>query len=204
MRALLVGDIHTEHELLAAAIAHGVAEGVDLMVSVGDIVDGPGDPVACVALLRRHGFLVVRGNHERWVIDGQPMEAFDYPDDVLEWLRGLPATREVDTPTGKLLLGHGIGADDMSELTPDTYGYALECLDPLWSLVRARKYRWLVGGHTHVPMVRTVEGLTVVNPGTLVLTQEPGCTIADFARGTFERWTLLPRLERGEVWTVEA
>ena len=41
----------------------------------------------------------------------------------------------------------------MQELKPETSGYALECLDSLWELVRGRRYRYFVGGHTHVPMM---------------------------------------------------
>ncbi|NVB82537.1 MAG: metallophosphoesterase family protein [Kofleriaceae bacterium] len=190
-RALLVGDIHTEAELLAQTLAY--AAHVDRILAVGDVVDGPGDPLACIALLREHGADVVRGNHERWVVQGHPFEPFDYPADALAWFAALPATREYDTPTGRLLLGHGIGDNDMAKLTPDTSGYGLECLDVVWTHVRARKHRWLAGGHTHVPMVRTIDGITFVNPGTLVRSQEPGFMIADFERGTFERWTLLPR-----------
>jgi predicted phosphodiesterase len=196
VRALVIGDIHTEDDLLATALAHGAAAGVERILSVGDIVDGRGDPVACIARLRAARADVVRGNHERWVVEGHPLEPFDYPDDVLDWLAELPPTREYETPTGRLLLGHGLGTDDMRRLEPDTRGYALECLDALWALVRGGRYRWLVGGHTHIPMVRTVERggnrLTVVNPGTLVMLQGPGFVIADFGAGRFERWALLP------------
>jgi predicted phosphodiesterase len=174
MRALLIGDIHTEHELLIAALACGAAANVDKILSVGDIVDGPNDPLACIALLVQHRADVVSGNHERWVVDGHPLEPFDYPPEALDWLRALPATREYATPTGLLLLGHGLGTNDMARLDPDTDGYALECLDPLWRLVDQGRYRYFIGGHTHVPMVRTIEGLTVINPGTWCCCRIPG------------------------------
>jgi predicted phosphodiesterase len=202
VRALIVGDIHTEHELLEAAIAQGRAAGVDRLLSVGDIVDGPEDVHACIALLRGHRFTVVSGNHERWTVAGQGLTLEDYPDDELDWLRGLPATCEIPTPSGLLLLGHGIGEDDMARLKPDTDGYALECLDPLWKIVKAGKYRWLVGGHTHLPMVRSFGGLTVVNPGTLVRDEDPGFLIADFARGEIVRWVLLPVAQAVQTWTI--
>jgi hypothetical protein len=41
-------------------------------------------------------------------------------------------------------------------------------------------------------MVREIDGVTFLNPGTLVLTQQPGFMLVDFARGEIERWTLLP------------
>jgi putative phosphoesterase len=203
MRVLLVGDIHTEDDLLAEALALGVKEGVDRVMSVGDIVDGPNDPMACIARLRQRKVDVVRGNHERWVIEGNPMDLVDYPDDVMDWLADLPATREYTTPTGRLLLCHGIGDDDMAELDYDTYGYGLENLDPLWALVRAKRYRYVVGGHTHKPMVREIEGVVFINPGTLVATQQPGATIADFATCVFERYVLSPTVHRSQTWRLD-
>lgn len=204
MRALLIGDVHTEAVLLRKTIAHGQQAGVDTILSVGDIVDGPGDPLACIAQLRAHKAAIVRGNHERWVIEGSPMDPFDYPAEVLDWLADLPVTREFDTPTGRLLLGHGIGADDSLEIDTYTSGPALEALGPLWEVIRASRHRWMVGGHTHRAMVRTIEGLTIINPGTLVLDQDPGFVIADFTRGHLEYWTLLPTIRRRATWSQDA
>ena len=204
MRALLIGDIHTEAETLASALALGVEHGVDRVLSVGDIVDGPGDPLACIAQLRAANALVVAGNHERWVVQGTPFEPFAYPDDARAWIAALPQTREIETPSGLLLLGHGIGPHDMQELKPDTAGYALEVLDPLWELVRGKRYRYFVGGHTHLHMVRTVETLTVLNPGTLARKQHPGVMIADFAARTVERWMLSPVVARSQTWPLPA
>ncbi len=200
MRVLAIGDIHTEHELLERALALGRDHGVDKILSVGDIVDGPNDPLACIARLQAARADVVRGNHERWVIEGHPFEPFDYPEDVLDWIRELPATREYDTPTGKLLLCHGIGTNDMVRFTPDTDGYALDNLDPLWTIVHAGHYRWMICGHTHEPMVRTVGGVSVINAGTLVLLQDPCAVVADFAAGTVEHYGLLPDVHLAARW----
>jgi predicted phosphodiesterase len=186
--ALLIGDIHTESELLAETLAF--ASRVEHVLSVGDIVDGSGDPVACIDQLRAVRALVVRGNHERWVCEGRPMYPYDYPDRILDWLNDLPATREFDTPAGRFLLCHGIGTNDMRELKPDTDGYALECLDDV--LAPTRAYRFCVGGHTHKPMVRTIGTTTYLNPGTLVLNQDPGFMLVDFEARTVERYALLP------------
>src|SRR5690606_23451185 len=109
--ALLLGDIHTEADLLEAALAF--APRVERVLSVGDIVDGPDDPLRCIALLRAARAEVVSGNHERWVDQGHPLEPFDYPEQTLEWISWLPATRTFDTPSGPLMLCHGIGEHDM-------------------------------------------------------------------------------------------
>ena len=191
MKVLAIGDIHTEAELLDRALAIGRAHAVDKVLSVGDVIDGLHDPLACITRLREVEADVVRGNHERWVAEGHPFDPFDYPSDILAWIRDLPPTREYETPTGRLLLCHGIGANDMVRFEPHTDGYALECLEPLWALVRQGRYRWMIGGHTHEPMVRTVSGLTVINAGTLM--QNPCCVIADFATGTVEHHALSDR-----------
>jgi predicted phosphodiesterase len=183
VRVLAIGDIHTEVEPLDQALEIGRAHGVDRVLSVGDIVDGPGDPVACIARLRAADADVVRGNHERWVTEGHPLEPYDYPAAITDWIAALPATRAYETPTGRLLLCHGIGDNDMARFQPHTDGYALECLDPLWALVRAGRYRWMICGHTHERMVRTIGGMTVINAGTLVRDQNPCCVVADLATG---------------------
>jgi len=204
MRALLIGDIHTEAVLLRKVIAHGRRVGVDAILGVGDIVDGPGDPLACIAQLRDEGALVVRGNHERWLAEGRPMEPYPYPSAALEWLTSLPVTLEIDTPTGRALLVHGVGADDAAELDACTRDHALESLEPLWRVVRAGEHRWMIGGHTHRAMVRTIERLTIINPGTLVLEQDPSFVFADFASGDLEYWTLLPSLQRRATWSARS
>lgn len=188
--ALILGDIHAEDELLAAALTF--SSRVERVLSVGDIVDGKGDLLRCLAMLRDHDVEIVSGNHERWVRQGHPFEPFAYSKDALAWIATLPSTREYETPSGRFMLCHGIGEHDMVSLKPDTTGYALQCLDEVWDLVHAGEHRWIAGGHTHEPMVRSIEGVTFLNPGTLVRDQDPGFMIVSFADKVVERWTLVP------------
>ena len=51
VRVLAIGDIHTETELLERALAVGRDKGVERVLSVGDIVDGPNDPLACITVI---------------------------------------------------------------------------------------------------------------------------------------------------------
>jgi hypothetical protein len=53
-------------------------------------------------------------------------------------------------------------------------------------------------------MVRELEGMVFINPGTLVLTQQPGVTIANFETCVFERYTLLPTVHRSQTWRLDA
>lgn len=165
----MIGDIHCEDRALEVSLAALFEEGVDAILSVGDIVDGYGDVERTIALLRDRDVMAIRGNHERWFLAGEMRQLGDATHEVTPesraWLEGLPPTRELQTVRGKLLLCHGVGDDDMAVLTPDSRGYGLQtALDAL----RGRDdVSLVVGGHTHQRMVRNLGAFTFINPGTL-------------------------------------
>jgi predicted phosphodiesterase len=191
-RVGVIGDIHTDYDTLSWALSVLSAQGVELVLATGDIVDGPyhGEGVdrAC-EILREARAQVVCGNHDRWLLDSTMR---DFPnatflDEVSpasrEYLRSLPATREVETPEGTLLLCHGLGPDDMATLYPHDRGHTLAGNAPLQELLRAGRYRYVVGGHTHRRMVRRIGDTTFINAGALAETREPCCVMLDFAAG---------------------
>jgi predicted phosphodiesterase len=181
---VLIGDIHTEATRLAHVLDHAREVDVDAVLSVGDIVDGPEDVVRCIELLRDHEVVTVRGNHERWLLEGHPLEPFDAPAWAHDWIAALPPTLQLETVAGALLLGHGVGADDMTRLLPDDAGYALDSNFALWEAVADGLYRFLVGGHTHRRMARRFGDLYVLNPGTLARRDAPGFLQVDLEAGT--------------------
>lgn len=75
----------------------------------------------------------------------------------------------------------------MQRLFPDDDGYALESNVALEELLADGVYRWFVGGHTHVPMIRSFGALTVLNPGTLCRRDRPGFLEVDLGAGR-GRW----------------
>jgi len=180
-----IGDIHAEDQHLAAALAE--LQGVDAILSVGDIVDGRGDLDRCVQMLRSHQVLAVRGNHERWFLTGKARALpnahviDDVSDETRKFLEQLPPTRVLDTSLGTLLLCHGVGDDDMVRLLPDDDATMLANNEPL-QRVLASGVELMVCGHTHKPMVRTVFGLTVINAGTLHYGDNPGFVRVDLDR----------------------
>lgn len=182
-RVGLLGDIHAEHVSLRFALQRFETEAVDAVLSVGDIVDGPGDVEATITLLVEHDVLAVAGNHERWFLRDQMRELPDatrtLSADASNWLRGLPPSRCLDTVAGPLLLCHGVGDDDMIRLLPDSSDYDVHTNGPLQRLLAEDEVRVLVGGHTHRRMVRRFGNLTVINPGTLFREHDPCFAIAD-------------------------
>lgn len=196
MRFGLVGDIHAEDERLEAALRIFRDEKATGVLFVGDVADGIGDLDRCCALLRAAGAAGVRGNHDRWLVEDSMRSIKnshsrdELAKETLAFLEALPATREIDTPRGLLLLCHGVGDNDMVRLQPDADGYALETNDALADLLAANRHALAVGGHTHDRMVRRFharemrrEGdasIVFVNPGTLARHATPCCALLDF------------------------
>lgn len=179
-----IGDIHAEDDHLEVALVHLESLKCDAILAVGDIVDGSGDLARCVSLLREHRATAVRGNHERWFLDGKVRglphahHRADVDSESIEWLERLPPTWTGETIAGTLLLCHAVGDDDMIRLLPDDDASALAANDPL-QRVLGSGVEIMVCGHTHKPMVRTVFGLLVVNAGTLE--GRPGFVHVDLA-----------------------
>ncbi len=194
-RFALIGDVHAEDERLEAAIAIAAREGVERMLCVGDVCDGHGDLDRTLALLERHAVIVVRGNHERWFLTDHlrtlvPVQfQADHPrvrDAVRLWLPFL----EVSTVRGPLLLSHAIGDDDLAVLKAHTSDHELRWT-AAWQRVRdASRFAFLAAGHTHEAMVRVLDGITVLNPGTLKRDDDPVVAIVDLEASRMDLWGL--------------
>ncbi len=194
----LLGDVHAEDVALEAALDHFAREGVDAVLSVGDVVDGPGDLERCRALLERHRVACVAGNHERWFCTGalRSLPHAHHPAaasaETRAFFEALPAVREFDTPRGRLLLCHGVGDEDMIRLLPDDTGYALASNFALETLLAAGRYRLAVGGHTHRRMARRFGDFYFINPGTLAREDDPGFATLDLRAGRVQFYALPP------------
>lgn len=183
-RVGVLGDVHAEDQHLELALAAFAEQRVDARLAVGDVLDGPGDADRCCDLLQDANVLTVRGNHDRWWLHGE-MRSVPHATGFLSershaFIASLPATRELVTPMGKVLLCHGVGEDDMAALTPDTRGYSLQAIPALRELMLRPDLSFTVGGHTHRRMVRRFQGLVAVNAGTLLRGHEPGFVVIDF------------------------
>jgi predicted phosphodiesterase len=197
MRVVLVGDIHAEDGHLEQCLAFAHKAGVERVLCTGDVVDGPGDAARCCRLLQVEKVVTVRGNHDRWFVEDSPRNLScqtsisALPSSAKEFIASLPPTIRCSTGQGShLLLCHGIGTNDMARLTPYDYGYGIEVNAPLQELIRLGEYRYVVGGHTHVPMVRHFRGLTFINPGTLLRGNHPGFALLDLDAMVVQRYRL--------------
>ena len=202
MRLGLIGDVHAEDQLLGLALDALQRLQVERILCTGDIVDGPGDIDRTCRLLVQADVIVVRGNHDRW-IRADEMRTLPHAHRMTEldvgtigFLKDLPVSTFVEVPEGKLLLCHGVGGNDMCRLVADTRGYGISTNEDLLALLFNPSITFMVGGHTHQPMVRRFERgggkppLIVVNPGTLARDGEPGFSVLDLAARRVERYRL--------------
>ena len=214
-RVGVIGDLHAEDETLAFALTELRKLGAETLLQVGDIADGPGDLNRSVALLivfqLEHQVLAVRGNHDRWLLSNQMRELpyarqlADTSPAVIDFLNALPVTRDFRSPRGHVLLCHGLGTNDMAGVKPDHEGYDISSNTELQRLISERRYRFVVNGHTHRPMLRTFGPLSILNAGTLLRDYERCFTFVDFERGELLRFrhALGPLSPTRDGWAVD-
>ena len=197
-----IGDVHAESDTLEVALTTLRRRGVDAILQVGDIVDGEGDIERTLELLQAPDVLGVRGNHERWLLQDTVRSLpfaharSELSERALFHVESLPTTRMLATMTGRAMLCHGVGEDDMAKLLPEHDISALADIPALRALVDAGEYEWMVAGHTHKRMARVFGGVRVVNAGTLCRADGAGFCEIDFES---ERVTWFDVDERGRV-----
>lgn len=186
----VVGDVHCDHIILEQALTHLKALSPDALLCVGDVADGVGDFTRCVELLQGYDVITVKGNHDRWLVTTRKDMDRDIPDltwpedvsqETLKFVEGLPVTEDFITPSGKVLLCHGIGDYDMGGMEPGQAWYDIRSLTGLHDLADSGEYAFIINGHTHVPMVEAFRELVIINAGTVVKDQSPVCLLVDFS-----------------------
>lgn len=164
MKYAILGDIHANLCALEGVLAAIDAEGADRIVSVGDVVGYGAAPKEAIDLLREHGVIVVKGNHDAACVgeidpayfNPYARAAVDWTRAVLErvdlaWLAALPLTVELE----HCQVSHGTLAH------PERFDYIQTVEDAVPSLDELTRLVCFVG-HTHVPVsiVRLVEDPT--------------------------------------------
>lgn len=119
MRTIIVGDVHGCHEELCGLLDVAKYEqGVDRLISVGDVFDRGPDPLACLRLFKQLNAEVILGNHDekhiRWrrreqerLETGNPNPMVPLSenrlavnraltDDELRWMQSWPTHIQID------------------------------------------------------------------------------------------------------------
>jgi predicted phosphodiesterase len=176
VRIAAISDVHGNVFALEAVLRAIDADGVEVIVNLGDHLSGGVAPAETAELLMSTPMLSVRGNHERQVLE-TPVEQMGKSDLLAHeqigdthrrWLSQLPMTVEVSPG---VLAFHGTPGNDLE--------YLLETVTPTGArpatedevaarLVGYLDFDLLLCGHTHLQRsLRLATGTFVVNPGSV-------------------------------------
>ena len=173
----VLSDIHGNLPALEAVLAELEREEVDQLVTLGDVALGP-QPAETVALVRALGCPVVRGNWDAWTLEGFPPANGDPWRKFVEqgeWWAGKLSAADLGflrtfVPRTELRLdGVAVLAFHGSPRSDDDLILATTPDDELLRLFAGFEHPLMLGGHTHVQLVRVVEGTLFLNPGSVGL-----------------------------------
>src|SRR5256714_6603272 len=176
----LISDIHGNGVALEAVLADLAGRGVEQIICLGDLAAGGPQPHEVISRVRELGCRVVRGNADRWLLEGLPpgrsaqtrrlgdivawARARLEPDDV-DYLAALPQTLSVGAADGpSLFCFHGSPRADLDALLATTPEAELEDL-----LAEAPQATLNAAGHTHLQLLRRHQDRLLVNPGSVGL-----------------------------------
>jgi putative phosphoesterase len=176
-RLALIGDVHANAPALRAVLEAIDAAGLAQGLCTGDLVMRGPQPDECVTAVRELGWPCVMGNTDRKTATRQVRDPSSpkarrvgsrawttnqLSPENLAYLAALPMTARVTLEGFTVVLMHA-GPDDPRE--------AVDEATPARDLRRLAdalgRPDCIVSGHTHVPMVREVDGRLFVNPGSV-------------------------------------
>lgn len=182
MRLALISDIHGNGVALDAVLAD-LGDDADLIVCLGDALQGGAEPAEVVARLREMECAVIMGNADAWLLGGladDPAEPVTAKQRAVgEWtlaqlskadllrMRGFVPTLEVSLrDAGDALLFHGSPRSFNELIFPETPN------EEVVGMLNGASQSLFAGGHTHTQQIRRVGESIFVNPGSVGVVYE--------------------------------
>jgi predicted phosphodiesterase len=174
----LISDIHGNRAALDAVLAELEGDGVDSLVCLGDVAVGPQGAEA-LARVRELGCPVILGNWDAAFVDGSLPPAANETARIVNEIHGWWGEQlsaddrtflatfagQLDLPVdgSQALLFHG------SPRSYDDWIFSTTPEEELSAMFDRERPALLVGGHTHVQLVRRWGASLLVNPGSVGL-----------------------------------
>jgi len=215
MRVAVISDIHGNLPALDAVLSEVEREHVDMIISCGDVASGPMPAETIERLRTLDNAHFVHGNADRGVIaafDGTekprlPGPAADWcatqiSSDQRDFLASFVDTVRLELGgVGRVLFCHGSPRNDLDILT------ALTPEERVREFMEGASADVIVSGHTHMQFERSVDGVRLINPGSVGMPyKEPGAFWAlldselRFRRTDYDREAAAARI-RQTAWT---
>jgi len=169
VRIGIVADVHCRHEALREAAGQLVSGGVDEILLAGDAHLQYRFSTETVDVIREFGIRCVAGNHEAVLLGPSGRRAM-----------AAPHMRPADvalTEAAPDRLTTRVGGLRLMMLHANPFAPDFDCLcadDRRFAHCDELDTEVLVLGHTHVPMVAQFGRTLTINPGSLVLSRDPG------------------------------
>jgi predicted phosphodiesterase len=190
VRLAVISDVHGNTHALDAVLDDIATQGVDATLCLGDHLSGPLDPAGAAERVMALDGPVIRGNHDRWLVDNaeaelDPVDRFALArlgEVQRDWLAALPATAVFE---GEIYMCHGTPSSDTAAWVDGWYNNRSATLPPEDAVLREAEglsYPVLLCGHTHMARsVRLRDGRQIVNPGAVGLQLVHGSPDARYA-----------------------
>lgn len=198
MKIGLIADIHADPEGLRLALRLLRLKGVDQVIAAGDLVErGPGGD-AVIEMLEQRGIPSIAGNHDvnavnnhEWYCQNADrvelmLEGRLLTEATLEYLKRLPPTLTVEAGDQRILVAHGVPWSNLLYLFP---GSPQHIFEQVAEQTRAAGAGAVILGHTHLPMAGQVDGVWILNPGSVCGAYSSGsrtCAVLTLPEYTFE------------------
>jgi len=170
LRISLIADIHSNLLALEAVLETIKKKGVKKILNAGDIVGYGPWPNEVVDLVRRSGFLSIRGNHDHAVLVGEYGWFNESAATAAKWTTGIiedSNSEYLDRLKREEVIeidGETIGMFHGAPNDPDEY-----VLDESRAeeLLQKTDYDVIICGHTHFPMQVRIGKRLFINPGSV-------------------------------------
>lgn len=165
-RLAAISDVHSDLQALEDTLAAIERAQCDAIVCCGDLVDYGLFPDETLALLATRRIPCVRGNHDRWTVEGRSDQGggWDLSKGSRKFLTSLPSTYALESEGVRVAVHHGSPRGDMDGVLPTEIEYELA----REHLVAANADVLLVG-HTHVAFALNVDGVGMIaNPAAVL------------------------------------
>lgn len=188
MRFAVISDVHGNVPALDAVLADIAREGADAVLCLGDHVAGPIDPAGAADRLMALNGTVIRGNHDRYLVEDAPLGPVDrfvkprLNGEHMAWFAAMPATAVF---AGEVFLCHGTPTSDETVWLDNFWDGRTTYLPDeagVTTLAEGYDYPVMLCGHTHMARsVRLRDGRMIVNPGSVGLQTVHGSPDARYA-----------------------
>ncbi|WP_455278171.1 YfcE family phosphodiesterase [[Eubacterium] cellulosolvens] len=167
----VLADVHANLQALTAVLEDARGKGIEVFLNAGDFVGYGAFPNEVIEILRSNKVLSVIGNYDLKVLEarrnsGEKDIALKFAQKKLTrsnkaYLNSLPKNIALEIKEKKLLMVHGSPESIEEHIYPNTSRKRLR------ELISRKDADIVIVGHSHRQFSRTIDEVTIINPGSV-------------------------------------